>query len=139
MPLYIFYLKKILMINYNFFEKFLHDLTLGNSFIKKSIFELEKIIYQKKIESNCIKFEKHIFISGLPRSGSTGILNLLYDTSEFASLTYQNMPFILAPNLSKLFIRKVENSKKKKRFHNDGVFFDHDSPEAFDQVFLKLY
>ena len=75
--------------------------------INKSIFELEKIIYQKKIESNHIKFEKHIFISGLPRSGSTGILNLLYDTSEFASLTYQNMPFILAPNLSKLFIRKV--------------------------------
>lgn len=123
------------MINYNFFEKFLHDLTLGNSFINKSIFELEKIIYQKKIESNHIKFEKHIFISCLPRSGSTGILNLLYDTSEFASLTYQNMPFILAPNLSKLFIRKVENSKKK-RFHNDGVFFDHDSPEAFDQVFF---
>ena len=37
------------MENYNFYQRFLHDLVLGNNFIKKSLYELEKVIYLKKI------------------------------------------------------------------------------------------
>ena len=52
------------MQNYNFFQKLLHDLTLGNNFVKKSFYEIEKIFFLKKIY---IKNEKHVFITGLPR------------------------------------------------------------------------
>ena len=44
------------------------------------------------------------------------------------------MPFILAPNLSKLFGRK--NILKKERLHGDGIAFDINSPEALDEVFF---
>ena len=37
------------MENYNFYQRFLHDFILGNSFIKKSLFEIEKLIYLKKL------------------------------------------------------------------------------------------
>lgn len=122
------------MFNYNFLQKILHKIVLGNKFINKSLFEIEKIFFleEKKIED-----KKHIFISGLPRSGTTLILNILYETNEFASLKYLNMPFILSPNISKFIPTKV--IPKKERYHNDGIYFDLESPEAFDEIFFKVF
>ncbi len=91
------------MQNYSNFQKFLHDLVLGNQIINKSIFEVEKILYLKKNE---IKINSHVFITALPRSGTTSLLNFLYSSNDYASLTYRYMPFILSPNLSKFFIKK---------------------------------
>ena len=60
------------MKNYSIIQKFLHDIFLSNNFLKKSIYEMEKILFNKKK----IDFEnnKHVFISGLPRSGTTALL-----------------------------------------------------------------
>ena len=87
------------MQNYSFIQRTLHDLLLSNSFLKKSLYEIEKMIFLKN-KSSKLEKEKHIFISGLPRSGTTALLNFLYSTNKFTSLTYRNMPFIMAPNLS---------------------------------------
>ena len=92
------------MQNYSFFQRVLHDITLGNKLIKKSLYEIEKIFFLKKFE---IQNEKHVFITGLPRSGTTILLNFLYSSNEFCSLKYLNMPFIMAPNLSRLFQKKI--------------------------------
>ena len=121
------------MENYNFYQRFLHDLVLGNNFIKKSLYELEKVIYLKK--NNFID-KKHIFITGLPRSGTTTLLNFIYSSNSFASLKYANMPFILSPNISKILKRK--NIELKERFHEDGIMFDLNSPEAFDETFFSM-
>lgn len=120
------------MQNYNLIQKFLHDIVLGKDFINKSLFELEKILYYKvkNIEDN-----SHIFITGLPRSGTTSLLNFIYSSGEFGSLKYSNMPFIFSPNFSKLFNKN--NIKKKERLHMDGISFDLNSPEAFDEVFFR--
>ena len=91
------------MHNYSNIQKFLHDFVLGKKIINKSLFELEKIIYLKDID---IKNQLHVFISGLPRSGTTSLLNFLISSGEYASLTYNNMPFVLSPNFSKLFHKK---------------------------------
>ncbi len=45
------------------------------------------------------------------------------------------MPFVLSPNFSKLLNKK--NVVKKERWHQDAIFFDMDSPEAFDEVFFN--
>ena len=42
--------------------------------------------------------DDHVFVSGLARSGTTALLNALYQSGTFASLSYDDMPFILAPN-----------------------------------------
>ena len=120
------------MQKYNFIQKFLHELVLGKKFINKSLFEIEKIIYLKNKD---IKNQSHIFVTGLPRSGTTVLLNFIYSSSQFASLKYKNMPFIFSPNFSKLFNKKA--TPQKERFHGDGVTYDLNSPEAFDEVFFN--
>ena len=91
------------MQNYNFIQKILHDLVLSNKVINNSLFEIDKILYLKNED---IQKNLHVFITGLPRSGSTSILNFIYSTNEFGSLKYVNMPFVLAPNISKKIIKK---------------------------------
>ena len=119
------------MQNYSNIQKFLHDFVLSKKIINKSLFELEKIIYLK---NKGIENQSHVFITGLPRSGTTSLLNFLYSSDEYASLTYNNMPFVLSPHFSKLFNRK--NITKKERLHNDGIDFDNNSPEALDEIFF---
>ena len=120
------------MKNYNFIQKFLHDLVLSNKFINKSLYELEKIIYLKEYD---LKNQSHIFITGLPRSGTTSLLNFFYSSDQYASLTYENIPFILSPNFSRLFNKS--SVPMKERLHNDGIYFDNNSPEAFDEIFFN--
>ena len=124
------------MEKYNYIQILLHDIILGNRFIKKSLYEFEKLLYLNKD----IKFheQKHVFISGLPRSGTTAILNFFYSTNEYLSLTYKKMPFVLTPNISSL-LEKKKNIKKTIRMHQDGILFDLESPEALDEVFFSTY
>ena len=61
------------MQSYSGIEKLLHDIVLSKKFINRSLLELEKIIYLKDKK---IKNQEHVFITGLPRSGTTSLLNL---------------------------------------------------------------
>ena len=124
------------MNNYSFIQQQLHHICLGNNFLKKSFFEIEKLIFYQKIQN--IENQKHVFISGLPRSGTTVILQFIYNSKEYASLTYNDMPFIMAPSLfSKFYKRKLV--PKKERMHSDGLFYDLSTPEAFDEVFFSSF
>ncbi len=125
------------MQNYNKFQKILHDLILGSKFIKKSLYELEKKIFLKNYKEE-INNIKHLFITGLPRSGTTILLNFFYNTNQFASFTYAQMPFITSPNLFSKINSKVSN-EKQERSHSDGIFFDLQSPEAFDEIFFSTF
>ena len=84
-------------------------------------------------------YENHVFVSGLARSGTTILLNAIYDSNEFASLSYQDMPFVLAPNLwSKLSLNK-KNIDLVERAHGDGIKVSTESPEAFEEVFWMTF
>ncbi len=119
------------MQNYSNIQKFLHDFVLSKKIINKSLFELEKIIYLKKKD---IINQSHVFITGLPRSGTTSLLNFLFSSGEYASLTYNNMPFILSPKFSKLF--QIKDITPMERLHGDGIDFNNNSPEALDEIFF---
>lgn len=123
------------MVNYNFIDKILHELFLGNSSIKKICFELERFLFIK----NCEKLNNniHLFITGMPRSGTTIFLKFIYSSNNFASLTYEDMPFILAPNLFS-FLKKKKNFNQI-RLHDDKISIELKSPEAFDEVFFKTF
>ena len=122
------------MQNYSKTQKLLHDLVFNNKIINKSLFEIEKIFYLNKKKLD-IENETHIFITGLPRSGTTILLNFIYSTNEFASLTYGSMPFLLSPNFSKFFNKN--EIKKIERIHKDGIYYDSNSPDTFDEVFFN--
>lgn len=122
------------MINYNFLQKIYHEVFFKNHFLQKSIFELDKLFFLKNY--NFVNNE-HVFITSLPRSGTTYLLNLVFSTNKFASLNYSNIPLILSPNISKLL--KFDKSTKIERYHKDNIFIDSDSPEAIDEFFFKIF
>ena len=91
------------MQNYSLLQIYLHHFILNNKIIKKSLFHLENLFLKNK---NNIKDNKHIFISGMPRSGTTALLNFFYQSNKFASLTYNDMPFAIAPNFGSILPKK---------------------------------
>lgn len=125
------------MNNYPLYSKVLHNLCLNNKLIRTSLYELEKIFFLKNKDQKIIN-EEHIFITGMPRAGTTAVLNYIYYSGLFSSLLYKDMPFLFSPNFQSLlsFNRKISLSK---RFHDDGIMINLDSPEAFDEVFLNNF
>ena len=94
------------MNNYSWLQKKLHQLALSSQFIRETTFDVESSLFL-----NEQKIDNDVFVAGLARSGTTILLNALYESSEFASLSYKDMPFVLAPNLWS----KLSNEKKNNR------------------------
>jgi len=122
------------MNNYSWLQQKLHKLALSSYFMREATYDLESSF----ISINQMN-DNNVFVSGLARSGTTILLNAIYGSNEFASLSYQDMPFILAPNLwSKLAFKKQENNLVE-RAHGDGIKVSVESPEAFEEVFWMTF
>ncbi len=122
--------------NYSSASRLLHQNYLNNYLVSKTSFDLEKLIYLKKAQENILN--EVVFVTGLARAGTTALFNALFNTGSFASLTYANMPFLLMPNLAKLFYN-TPPSTLVERAHKDGLMINNKSPEAFDEFFWKVF
>ncbi len=122
------------MNNYSWLQQKLHQFALSSRFMREVMFDVESsAISINKTDNN------HVFVSGLARSGTTILLNALYESDDFASLSYKDMPFVLAPNLwSKLSFTK-QDIHLVERAHGDGIKFSIASPEAFEEVFWMTF
>ena len=127
------------MYRYDVVSKLLHHLILEKSIVGETVFDLERAIYSSKV--NDVSEEKHVFISGLARTGTTILMRHLYATNSFCSLTYRDMPFILGPNMWCSFSRhaKPKQGESRERAHGDGILINYDSPEAFEEVFWRVF
>ena len=112
-------------------------MALGVPFISKVSFDLDGLLPIKRQDN---PDERHVFVSGLARAGTTILMRTFFDTGQFRSLSYRDMPFVLMPgiwkNLSKSFQKQ---EKAKERAHGDGIYVDFDSPEAFEEVFWRTF
>lgn len=83
---------------------------------------------------------QHIFVAGLARAGTTVLMRAIYESGGFASLTYRDMPFVMAPNLwAKISRRSQRAMHKAERAHGDSVLVDFDSPEALEEPFWRAF
>ena len=122
------------MNHYSWLEQKLHKFALSSQFMREVTFDFESTNIASSNETG-----DHVFITGLARAGTTILLNALYKSNIFASLSYADMPFVLAPNLwSKISFNK-KNLELKERAHGDGIKVSTDSPEAFEEVFWKTF
>ncbi|PIW49983.1 MAG: hypothetical protein COW18_04585 [Zetaproteobacteria bacterium CG12_big_fil_rev_8_21_14_0_65_54_13] len=123
--------------SYTVSDRILHRLALSTSLIRRASFDLETTLVASG-ESH--PEQKHIFICGLARAGTTVLMRSFYDSGKLCSLTYRNMPFVLMPNLwKKLSGRFRMQGQVEERAHGDGLFVDFDSPEAFEEVFWLTF
>src|SRR5262245_57481160 len=106
--------------NYNFVDRALHYFAFGAPFVQKVLCELENDMFQSELER--VGSAGEIFVTGLPRAGTTLVLELLYATGEFETFTYRDMPFIMAPLLwDKLSGSFRKAGDKVERAHGDGM------------------
>lgn len=136
----IFYvwIRKSFTKNYSFIDRLLHHVAFSTPFIQKTLCELENDLFKRQI--NGVESQCEVFVTGLPRAGTTLILELLYGTGEFRTFTYRNMPFILTPLLWKRLSKPFHKSGTTiERAHGDGMEVSFDSPEAFEEIIWLSY
>ena len=124
------------MNRYSSPQKLLHKIALSSSLLREIFFDLEKSFF---LDQDFEIDNRYVFISGMARSGTTILLNAIHETNEFASLTYQDMPFILSPNVWSKLNKNITLLDKQERAHGDGIKIDTSSPEAFEEIFWKTF
>jgi len=122
--------------NYDPSSKLLHRLALPSAVAEMS-FDIECAVHGKDLPD--ATDSRHVFVTGLARAGTTVLMRSLHATGAYGSLTYRDMPFVLAPNL---WQRLWQGSQKKHeeaiRAHGDGLRHGFDSPEALEEVFWRV-
>ena len=102
------------MNNYTWLEQKFHQFALSSQFMREVTFDFESTTFNHTITN-----EDHVFIIGMARAGTTILLNALYKSNVFGSLSYSDMPLVLAPNLwSKISFNK-KKLELKERAHGD--------------------
>ena len=126
------------MAAYSFLDRFLHRLALQAVPIAELSFDIDQQVVRDDPKE--IVGERHVFVSGLARAGTTVLMRHFHATGAYRSLTYRDMPFVLAPNLWR---RLTRHSKREvataERAHGDRILVDVDSPESLDEVFWRIF
>lgn len=119
---------------YSELSRLLHRMALNNYSIGNKLFmhEVRKVRSGKTEQK-----ELFIVVSGLARAGTTSLMNDLAKIDEFVTLSYANMPFLLAPNLWEK-VYKPKNTSTKERSHKDGIMIGLNSNEALEEYFFKV-
>jgi Sulfotransferase family len=116
----------------------LHRLALGSRAIAEMSFDMEKAT--QRPDGDAAAQGQHVFVAGLARAGTTVLMRRFHASHTFATLTYRDMPFVLAPGLwAKLSRRSRRDIAAAERAHGDGVIVDADSPESLDEVFWRIF
>jgi hypothetical protein len=106
--------------DYSFGSRLLHQLALSSGFVAETALDIELSRYSKKC--NFSHDQPHVFVAGLARAGTTLLMRILYETGNFCSLTYRDMPFVLAPNTwYELTGTNRREMVARERAHGDGV------------------
>ncbi|MCB2214155.1 sulfotransferase [bacterium] len=123
---------------HNWIEKTIHNMAFAPWYPQLAFSDIESSLYHADLQK--ISTDKPIFITSLPRAGTTLLLELCMSTNQFASHAYKDMPFIFSPilwnTLSKKF-RKPGNLSE--RVHGDGIYINVDSSESFEEIIWKKF
>ena len=99
----------------------------------KTIGKLETSIVADKLDA--IKIEKPVYVSGLARSGSTILLEILAQTPGLVSQCYKDFPPVFTPYAWNTMLKYMGtgNAAPSERAHKDGILVTLDSPEAMEE------
>ncbi len=123
--------------DYSFAARLLHKLALGSKAAGEFAFDIEQLL--NRVDADAVN-QSPVFVVGLARAGTTILLRSLYQTGAFRSLTYRDMPFVLMPaTWRKLSSRFQKDRPAVERAHGDAIAIDYDSPEAFEEVFWRVF
>jgi hypothetical protein len=123
---------------YSTLDRMLHRLAFSTSTAQLALAELEQKLFRKELAA--VDGARPVFVTALPRAGTTLLLELCVGSGELAAHTYRDMPFVLMPLLWARFARRFQvTDERRERAHGDGMLVGVDSPEAFDEVVWRAF
>jgi len=123
---------------YSRLDRFLHRAAFSNLGLQKSAADIEDRLYARRLCK--VDITAPVFVTALPRAGTTILLEALAAAGNFAVHTYRHMPFLLTPMLWHAFARRFQvEGSKTERAHGDGIEIGFDSPEAFEEVAWRAF
>ncbi len=125
--------------NYSWLDKVLHKFAFKSQRVQTVLAEMEDDVFAKKLKD--VDTKTPVFITALPRAGTTLLLELCYNQGEFASHNYRDMPFLLLPMFWGQFSNRFSSGSNKvqERAHGDGMEVSLESPEAFEEIVWKYF
>ncbi len=124
--------------NFSGLDRALYYLAFNTSTAQIALADMEDSLYSKEL-SSC-RLEQPVFITALPRAGTTLLLECFANTPEFATHCYRDMPFVLIPCLWHRFSKSFQKTvQSQERAHGDGMQVTPDSPEALEEVVWKAF
>ncbi len=123
---------------YSGLDRLVHRIAFANSSVQIAAAEIEDSLFRRDLEA--VDVGEPIFITSLPRAGTTILLTALNFAPELATHLYRDMPFVMAPLLwSRLSGRFRKQAILQERAHGDGIAIGYDSPEAFEEVIWRAF
>jgi hypothetical protein len=123
---------------YSALDRALHRVAFATYPVQADLADIEDRMYASRLAASAS--ERPVFITSLPRAGTTLLLECCAALDEFASHSYRDMPFVLIPalwgNFSAAFRRE---GRLQPRAHGDGMQIDFDSPEALEEVLWTTF
>ncbi|MEM9667766.1 MAG: sulfotransferase [Pseudomonadota bacterium] len=118
--------------HYSWSDRLLHRLAFNSAGAQIAMAEMETDLFTKRIPET---MGPPVFITSLPRAGTTLLLEVLAQSTEYATHTYRDMPFVLCPLLwDRLSAGSRKGVELRERAHGDGMQVGFDSPEAFEEM-----
>ncbi|WP_144096347.1 sulfotransferase [Croceicoccus sediminis] len=119
--------------DYNWADRLVHRLAFGSKVPQDVLCDLEAQFYAQQIAQQ--KAMAPIFITSLPRAGTTVLLEVLARHPALVAHSYRDMPFVLSPIIWRRVSSRFHVAQDAaERSHGDGLMINVDSPEAFEEV-----
>jgi len=123
---------------YSRMDRILHRVAFATPTLQLAAADMEDTLFGADIKD--IKDRPPVFITSLPRAGTTVVLNALHDLPATATHLYRDMPFVMAPLMwSRLGGAFQKEATLAERAHGDGIKVGFDSPEAFEEVIWRAF
>ena len=114
------------------------QMALGSKVIAELTFDLEKARHGER--AAVLNYGPPVFVTGMARAGTTALLRALYAQELFTTLTFRDLPFLLAPNIwNRISARFRQNVTDQPRGQDDGIMQSLDSPEALEEAFWRVF
>lgn len=119
-------------------DYFLCRLAAGAPGALKMIGDMETDLLGSKLAS--IPIDRPVFVTGLARSGTTILLDLLSKLEPVGTHRYRDFPFLFSPwwwNACSDRLGKVENPVERP--HRDRIRITRESPDAFEEPIWRYF
>ena len=118
--------------------RLLHRLAFASPAAQRGLADLEERLFAGRLAA--VTVERPVFVAGVPRAGTTLLLELLGALPSFVSHAYRDLPFLFAPLLQDALTRRFRRPGAAfPRAQGDGMTVGFDSPEAFEEVLWRAF